>query len=126
MMIKTQFGFLEMAFPERLESLRKKRGLTQQALADKIKVHVSQIRRYENGNTQPTLDVIRKLSIALSTSADLLVFDKDERQPKEELKHQFELLNQFNEEEMTIAKALLNSLILQHDVNRSLAQQAEK
>ncbi len=46
---------------------------------DPGRVHVAQIRRYEAGDSQPTLDVIRKLAIALSASAYMLVFDKDER-----------------------------------------------
>lgn len=49
-------------------------------------VHVAQIRRYEGGDSQPTLEVIRKLAIALSVSADMLVFDKEERGPNDDLK----------------------------------------
>ncbi|MBB1327382.1 helix-turn-helix transcriptional regulator [Pseudoalteromonas sp. SR45-1] len=108
-----------MAFPERLESLRKERGMTQQVLADAIQVHVSQIRRYESGNTQPTLDVLRKLAIALAVSADLLVFDKDERNPRDELKRQFEALNDFDDNEVHIARELLDSLILKHNAKQA-------
>ena len=68
------------------------------------------------------LDVIRKLAISLGVSADLLVFDKDEREPREELKHQFEALNQFNDEEIKIAKALLESLILKHNARRAFVE----
>lgn len=114
---------LTMDFPERLSALRKERGLTQQALADNVEIHVSQIRRYENGTTQPTLDVIRKLAIALAVSADLLVFDKDERQPREELKRQFEALNGFDEEEIKVAKAVLESLILKHNAKRAFVEE---
>ena len=39
---------------------------------------VLQIRRYEGGTSQPTLDVIRRLAIALGVSADRLVFDAGE------------------------------------------------
>ena len=56
---------LTMDFPVRLAALRKERGLTQQSLADNVAIHVSQIRRYETGTTQPTLEVICKLAIAL-------------------------------------------------------------
>ena len=42
------------AFPERLAALRK------QMLAERIGVHVVQLRRYEPGASQPTFDVIRK------------------------------------------------------------------
>jgi transcriptional regulator with XRE-family HTH domain len=107
-----------MDFPERLAALRKERKLTQQALADKVGVHLSQIRRYESGETQPTLEVIRRLAIALSVSADMLIFDKDERGPDEELRLQFEALCQFSPEEKRVAKTLLESLILKHDASR--------
>ncbi|MBL4827100.1 MAG: helix-turn-helix transcriptional regulator [Spongiibacteraceae bacterium] len=115
--------FFTMDFPQRLAILRKERGLSQQALADKVGIHVSQIRRYESGTTQPTLEVIRKLAVALATSADLLVFDKEEREPKEELKRQFEAMSTFDPEELTTAKKLLDSLILQHDIKRSMNKQ---
>ena len=109
---------LGMAFPERLAAGRKKRKLTQQNLADAVGVHLSQIRRYESGETQPTLEVIRKLAIALSTSADVLIFDQDERGPDEELRLQFEAICQFSAEEKQVAKVLLESLILRHDAYR--------
>ena len=114
--------WLLMNFPERLSTLRKERGFTQQSLADGVDIHVSQIRRYESGQTQPTLDVIRKLAISLGTSADLLVFDDAERNPREELKHQFEALAQFDEEEIKVAKSVLESLILKHNAKRAFTQ----
>ncbi len=82
-----------MDFPERLTALRKERGLTQQALADLVGVHVLQIRRYEGGNSQPTLDVVKRLAQALRVSADALVFDAAERGADDELKFQFEAVS---------------------------------
>ena len=93
-----------------------------QTLADSVDIHVSQIRRYENGQTQPTLDVIRKLAISLGTSADLLVFDKAEREPRGDLKRQFEALNGFDEEEIKVVKTLLESLILKHNAKRAFVE----
>jgi transcriptional regulator with XRE-family HTH domain len=107
-----------MGFPERLTALRKERGFTQKTLAHKVDVHLTQIQRYENGSTQPTLDIIRKLAIALSVSADMLIFDTDERGPDEDLRLQFEALTRFTPEEKKVAKAVLESLILKHDANR--------
>lgn len=57
-------------FGNRLAELRKQRGLTQQAVAAASGAHVTQIRRYEAGTSQPTLDVLRNLGLALNTSAD--------------------------------------------------------
>jgi len=116
-----QLGLLTMAFPERLTALRKERGLTQKALADRVGVHITQVQRYENGATQPTLEVIRKLAIALSVSADMLIFDKDERGPDDDFRMQFEALSGFSDEEKKIARELLDSLILKHTANRLAA-----
>jgi hypothetical protein len=35
-------------------------------------MHISQIRLYQSGQSQPTLDAIRTLAIALSVSSDML------------------------------------------------------
>jgi transcriptional regulator with XRE-family HTH domain len=109
---------LAMDFPERLAMLRKERQMTQPQLAERVGVHISQIRRYESGDSQPTLDVIRNLAIALSVSADMLVFEDTERGPDEDLRLQFEALRQFTPEEKSVAKAVLESLILKHDATR--------
>jgi transcriptional regulator with XRE-family HTH domain len=112
-------GFIiDMGFPDRLAAFRKERSLTQQVLADIIRVHVVQIRRYEAGKTQPTLDIIRKLAIALSVSADELIFDKDERSPDEDLRLQFEAISAFDDEDKAVARTLLESLILRHQSKR--------
>lgn len=113
--------WLSMSFKDRLAALRKEKKLTQQVLADQVGVHVVQIRRYEGGDAQPTLQVIRKLAIALSTSADILIFDKDERGATDDFKMQFEALGQFTDDEKQVAKQLLDSLILQHTANQLAA-----
>lgn len=107
-----------MEFPKRLIVLRKKKGMTQRVLAETIKISVVQIQRYESGKSQPTLEVIRRLAIALGVSADLLVFHAQEREPAEDLKLQFEIINQFNVEEKKVAKALLEALILKHEAKK--------
>ncbi len=107
-----------MDFPEKLTALRKEKNLTQQALADIIGMNVIQIRRYENGTSQPTLDVIKKLSIALSVSSDMLIFGEDERGPDDELKLQFEKISKFTPEEKKVIKEVLDGLILKHEAKQ--------
>jgi len=69
-------------------------------------------------NLQPTLDVIRRLSIVLSVSADLLVFDQDERGPDEDLKLQFEAVSNMPEDEKKIIQALLDGMIIKHQTKK--------
>lgn len=105
-------------FHERLAALRKQRGLTQQALADRIGGHVQQLKRYEAGSSQPTLNVIRKIATALSVSSDQLLFGKDERGPDDDLRLQFEAISRFDEEEKRVVRSVLESMILKHEVRR--------
>lgn len=105
-------------FPERLAARRKERGLTQQALADRIGGHVQQLKRYEAGSSQPTLEVIRKLATALSVSSDQLLFGKDERGPDYDLRLQFEAVSRFDEEEKRVVRSLLEGMILKHEARR--------
>ena len=111
-------SLLDMDFQERLLHLRKERQFTQRQLSELIDVHLTQVQRYESGTSQPTLDVLRRIAIALAVSADVLLFDKDERGPDETLKLKFEALRQFNPQERVIAEGVLDSLIVQHQAKR--------
>ena len=122
---------LTMNFGIRLAALRKARTMTQQALADQVGCHVTMIRRYEANETQPTLEVIRKMARALSVSADALVFEQDERNPTDELRLQFEAVSQLPPEEQSVVKEVLESLIIKYqtrrwDTTRAAAAPAKK
>ncbi|MFD2231224.1 helix-turn-helix domain-containing protein [Alkalimarinus sediminis] len=114
-----------MEFVQRLITLRKERGLTQQALANAIDLHVNQIKRYEAGTAQPTLETLVRLAKELSTTLDDLVFGEDQRDPIDDLRLQFEALSQFDESEIMVAKELLESLILKHNAKRAFANQLQ-
>jgi len=107
-----------MPFPERITALRKARGLTQQALGELAGVHTIQIHRYEAGTSQPSLEAIKRLAVALRVATDDLLFDEAERSPSDELRLQFEAIGQFDADETKIVKALLDSLILKHQARR--------
>ncbi|NYZ69813.1 helix-turn-helix transcriptional regulator [Endozoicomonas sp. SM1973] len=111
-----------MSFSKRLTTVRKGKGLTQQQMAEVIGIHLSQVKRYESGETQPSLDVLRKIALALNVSADTLLFDEEERGPSEGFRMQFEAITQFSDDEKIVAKQVLDSLILQHTANRLAAK----
>lgn len=94
-----------MDFDQRLHDTRKERGLTQEGLAERVGIHVSQIRRYEAGTSVPTLDVLRNLATTLAVSTDFLVFDDAERDPDDELRFQFETVAQLDPEDRAIIRA---------------------
>lgn len=117
-MNKSLYMVLHMPFAERLTALRKERNLTQQTLGDRIKLTKAQIYRYEKGASQPTLDVIKKLAIALSVSADQLIFGEDERNLPNALQLKFEAVSQMSEEDQRTVQSLIDGMILKHTANQ--------
>jgi transcriptional regulator with XRE-family HTH domain len=120
-----------MSFPEHLAVQRKTLGLSQRALAERVGVHLTQVQRYESGAGQPTLDVIRRIAVALSVSSDFLIFDEGERGPQDDgLKLIFEAVDQFTAEEKAVAKEVLEGLIIKYqsrrwDLGRAAAKPVE-
>lgn len=109
---------LPMSFPERLAALRKEHGFTQQQMADKIGMHVSQLKRYEAGASQPTIEVFRRIALALNVSADMLLFEVDERGPDERLKLQFEAVSKLDEREREAVETMIAGVLHMHDAKR--------
>ena len=105
-------------FSARLIQFRRQASMTQQALADAAGVHVNQIKRYEAGNAQPTLEALVGLARALHVSLDQLVFDEAERGPSDELRLQFEAVSHMPEEDRRIIKALLEGMIVKYQTKR--------
>ncbi len=110
--------FGDMDFAHRLSALRKEKGLTQQLLAERVGIHVSQVRRYEAGDSQPNLEALRNLALALSVSTDALVFDTNERGPDDDLRLQFEATSRLDDEGKTLVKALLEAVLLRQEARR--------
>jgi transcriptional regulator with XRE-family HTH domain len=107
-----------MQFPALLIKFRKAQNLTQQALADNAQVHVNQIKRYESGAAQPTLEALVRLAKTLHVSLDTLVFDDTERGPSDDLALQFEAVAQMPDEERRIIKALLDGMIIKYQAKK--------
>ena len=66
--------------------LRKQKGLTQQALADALDLHITQLKRYEAGSSQPSLEAVKKIAQTLRVTTDSLIFEPEELEPDEDLR----------------------------------------
>lgn len=62
-----------MSFPSKLKELRQARNLTQEQMAELIDVSIRTYRNYETGKTKPRIATIKKIVIALKTTADELL-----------------------------------------------------
>ncbi len=109
---------IPMNFSAKLLQNRKSQGLTQTALAEAASLHINQIRRYEAGTAQPTLEGLIKLAQALHISLDDLVFDADERGPSDKLKLLFEAAERLSEKEQGIIQELLEGMIIKYEARR--------
>jgi transcriptional regulator with XRE-family HTH domain len=107
-----------MGFDNRLAKIRKERKLGFNDLAKMIGIHSTQLRRYEKGESQPTLDVLRKLAVALNVPGDMLLFDEDERQPPDDFLMQFEALAQLNPEDKKAVRAMIDGMLIRHQAKK--------
>lgn len=97
-----------------LVQLRKSKGLTQDQMAELTGVHINSIRSYEAGRATPSADVVKKIAIALSVSADQIIFKAGERDPEGALKLQFEALSKLPEEDQKTISNLIDSLVVKY------------
>ena len=72
-----------MTLGEKIQKLRKQRGLSQEALAEKVTVTRQTISKWELGQSLPDLDFIAQLSDIFNVSSDYLI--KDEMTEPDEL-----------------------------------------
>ena len=68
----------------RLKELRQERGLNQQELALKIATTQRNISNWENGNTEPDIQMILKMSKFFEVTTDYLLYDNERIDIKED------------------------------------------
>lgn len=66
-----------MIFSEKLQILRKNKGLTQEALADKLGVSRQAVAKWEAGQVYPDIANLIQISDLMNVSVDYLVKDQD-------------------------------------------------
>ena len=77
--------FDQTEFGKRLHDIRTLRGLTQEALAEKVSVEKQHISRMERGVNACSIDLLVELSCVLGVSTDYLLTGKDSQ--KERIKN---------------------------------------
>ena len=103
-----------MSFSTRFLQLRKQHKLTQQQMADKVGIHLTQVRRYEAGDAQPSLDILKKIATTFNVTTYWLIFEDGDREPQDELKLKSEAIKQMTTNEQKSVKRILDDIILKH------------
>ena len=102
----------------RIIALRRERGMTQQGFADATGIHAQQIKRYEANTSQPSAEALKKIATCFGVTTDWLLFEDAERGPSEDLRLQFEAMNQLSTEEKAVAREVLEGLLLKHSAKK--------
>ena len=90
-------------FGLRLKSLRSKKGLTQQQLADKLGIVKASVSSYEQSSNYPSVEILIQLCRTLNVSADFLLGLSDSMDFKmspltdEQVSLVMSLINQFEQ-----------------------------
>lgn len=80
-------------------------------------VHVTQVKRYEAGTSQPSLEAIKKIAKTLRVTTDSLIFD-DELNTGTELALQFQAISHMPKEEQAIIRELIEGMIIKYGTQR--------
>lgn len=79
---------------------------------------MNSLNKYEAGQAQPSLDVLKKIALALHVSTDFLLFEEHERGPQDDLALQLEAVSQMPEDEQMVIREVLESLIIKYQSRR--------
>jgi transcriptional regulator with XRE-family HTH domain len=107
-----------MPISDNLKTLRDKRRLTQGELAKKAGIELAQISRIERGATQPKLDTIKKLALALECSSDELIFDEGEKTLSRRNKEIFEKIENLSHLKRNEILNVVNAYCTMDKINR--------
>jgi transcriptional regulator with XRE-family HTH domain len=104
---------------DRILRLRQNKKWTQADLGEKIGVHQKQVSAYERNVNIPSTEILIKLAEAFDVTLDYLAFEAKGQPAKlniqdRELLRRFETVDKLNEHEKSLAKEILDLIILKH------------
>jgi transcriptional regulator with XRE-family HTH domain len=105
-----------MKLHEKVVHLRKKKQWSQQDLCDQVGVNITHLSRLENGKSQPSAVLLRKIAQALAVSMDYLMDeDADEVTPvsikNKSLAKKLELLEHLDQEDQQTIINVIDSML---------------
>ena len=116
-------------FGERLKALREQNGLSQQQLADRAGIHLSQLSRIEREASSPSAETLIALARTLHTTADaLLTGQRSTAAPAPiqnvRLLERFHMLDAIDRDEQETAIKVIDALIAKHRVEEAIGRRS--
>ncbi len=105
-----------MKFKEKLVYLRKQKKWSQQELSDQVGVQITHISRLENGKSQPSVELLRKIAQAFGVTMDYLVDEEAEEASPVTIKNKslakkLELLEHLDQEDQQTIVNVIDSML---------------
>lgn len=121
--IKTE----KSSFGQRLKEAREAKGLTKEKFGKLVKIHYSQIGRYERNEASPSADALKKMANALDVSTDYLMNGTTADLAAESIQDkilitQFNRISELSEENKTVVSKLIDAFLFQQEMKQKLAQ----
>jgi transcriptional regulator with XRE-family HTH domain len=112
-------------FGENLKRLRVEKGISQEDMAKKIKIHANHLSRYERGLSAPSIEVVEKMAKLLDVSIDELVSGSvNERIEKNladrELLNIFQKVQSLEPPQLAVVKDVVSAYLLKTDLQKNL------
>tara|TARA_X000000950_G_C13622516_1_gene539982 strand:- start:175 stop:522 length:348 start_codon:yes stop_codon:yes gene_type:complete len=112
-----------MNIGNRIQALRKQKGLTQSKLAEAIELSLPQLVRYETKDVQPTADKLKRLATVFGVSIDYLVYGTlDEKADSVindlKLLQYFKSVESMNDEDKAVVLKLIDAFITKKQVQK--------
>ena len=101
----------QKAIGKRIKSVREKKGLTQEQLAEQVNLSPMHIRVIERGNKLPRLETLINIANVLDVSADTLLQDVVNNQIKLHTSEASNLIAQLSREDQRRVLAALHSFV---------------
>lgn len=102
-----------MGIGSNIEKIRKNVGLSTKGLSEQSGLSERTLRSVYVENSDPKISTLKKIIIALGTSADLVIFDDEELIEDTDLKVLFRELNTLSGEKREYAKKVIKGIIIQ-------------
>ncbi|WP_016761472.1 MULTISPECIES: helix-turn-helix domain-containing protein [Leptospira] len=106
----------EDALAKNLKIYRKKKNWSQSELAKNAGTTLTHINRLETGKSNPSIEIVQKIALALEVSIDDLVSEKDANHKEVKFEDQafyekIKLLDTFSEEERSAVNIVIDSIL---------------
>lgn len=123
----THIKIVKSSFGQRLKEVREAKGFTKEKFGKLVKIHYSQIGRYERNEASPSADALKKMANALDVSTDYLMNGTTADLAAENINdkaliNQFNRISELSEDSKAVVSKLIDAFLFQQEMKKKLAQ----